>query len=283
MRKTIVRIMAFAALAGGLTGCTGFGGLSENLGESIASQRDPEVVRDGAPSYLILADTLARRSPEDADPQFTAGRLYGTYADSFVEDPERRRILSQTAYDYAHTGLCLRLEEVCAALDGRFPAFRDAVNETVEDEDDAETLYRFAAVWAGWLRARSDDYSALAELPKLEAAFERVIKLAPEIDHGFAHVYQGVLLAQRPAAMGGDPEEARAHFERAIELSDERNLMAKALFAEHYARLVYDRELHDRLVTEVIEADPVADDLTLSNRLAQERARELRSSADSFF
>ncbi len=283
MRNIIPRSVALAALLATATGCTGFGGLSDSLGESIASQRDPEVVRDGAPSYLILADTLARRSPGDAGAQFTAGRLYGTYAGSFVEDPERQRILSQTAYDYARSGLCLRLEAVCAALDGRFPAFKAAVNDTVDDEDEADTLYRFAAVWAGWLRARSDDYSALADLPKLQVAFERVIEIAPGIDHGFAHVYQGVLLSQRPAALGGEPEEARAHFERAIELSGGRNLMAKALFAENYARLVYDRELHDRLVTEVIEADPAAGDLTLSNRLAQERAQELRSSADSFF
>lgn len=283
MRNTFVRTMALAALMTGVAGCAGLGGLSESLGESIASQRDPGVVRDGAPSYLILADTLARRSPDDAGAQFTAGRLYGTYAGSFVEDPERRRILSQTAYDYARSGLCLRLEEVCDALDGRFTAFQSAVKASVADADDAGHLYRFAAVWAGWIRARSEDYAALADLPKLQAAFGRVIEIAPEIDHGFAHVYQGVLLSQRPAAMGGEPEEARAHFERAIELSDGRNLMAKALYAENYARLVFDRELHDRLVTEVIEADPSAGDLTLSNRLAQERARELRSSADPFF
>ena len=283
MRNTFVRTIALAALVAGLAGCTGFGGLSESLGESIASQSDPQVVRDGAPSYLILADTLARRSPDDAGAQFTAGRLYGTYAGSFVEDPERRRILSQTAYDYARSGLCLRLEAVCGALDGRFPAFQAAVKNRVDDADEAEHLYRFATVWAGWLRARSDDYAALADLPKLEVAFDRVIEITPEIDHGFAHVYKGVLLSQRPAALGGEPEKARAHFERAIGISDGRNLMAKALYAENYARLVYDRELHDRLVTEVIEADPSAGDLTLSNRLAQERARELRSSADSFF
>lgn len=283
MRKTILRRIAAAALLTTATGCTGFGGLADSLGESIASQRDPDIVRDGAPAYLILADTLARRSPDDADAQFTAGRLYGTYAGSFVENPERQRILTQTAYEYARTGLCLRLEDVCAALDGRFPAFRAAVNDTVDDKEKAETLYRFAAVWAGWLRARSDDYSALADLPKMEVAFERVIELAPAIDHGFAHVYRGVLLSQRPAALGGEPEEARRHFERALELTNGRNLMAKALFAENYARLVYDRDLHDRLVTEVIEADPVADDLTLSNKLAQERAQDLRSSADSFF
>ncbi|MEF8834179.1 MAG: TRAP transporter TatT component family protein [Halofilum sp. (in: g-proteobacteria)] len=283
MRYTLVRTMALAVLVAGLAGCTGFGGLSESLGESIASQRDPELVRDGAPAYLILADTLARRSPDDAGAQFTAGRLYGTYAGSFVDDPERRRLLSQTAFDYARAGLCLRLEAVCAALDGRFPAFQATVKDAVEDGDEAESLYRFATVWAGWLRARSNDYAALADLPKLEAAFERVIAITPEIDHGFAHVYRGVLLSQRPAALGGEPEEARTHFERAIDISDGRNLMAKALYAENYARLVFDRELHDRLVTEVIEADPSAGDLTLSNKLAQERARELRASADAFF
>lgn len=283
MRYRALRAAVLMAMLATIAGCTGLGGLSDSLGESIASQRDPEIVRDGAPSFLILADTLARRSPDDASAQFTAGRLYGTYASSFVNDPERQRLLSQTAYEHARTGLCLRLDEVCAALDGRFPAFRDAVTETVDSDDDARSLYRFSAVWAGWLRARSDDYSALADLPKLEAAFERVIELTPEIDDGFAHIYQGVLLSQRPASLGGEPKEARAHFERAIDISDGRNLMAKALFAENYARLVYDRELHDRLVTEVIEADPDAGDLTLSNKLAQERARELRASADSFF
>lgn len=283
MRIRPLRLIATALLLVTATGCAGLGGLAESLGDSIASQRDPAIVRDGAPSYLILADTLARRSPDDAATQFSAARLYGTYAGSFVDDPQRRRILSQTAYDYAHTGLCLRLETVCAALDQRFPDFRDTVTEAVDDGDSARALYRFTTVWAGWVQARSDDYGALAELPKLQAALKRVVELTPEIDNGFAHVYLGVLLSQRPASLGGQPERAREHFERAIAITDERNLMAKTLFAEHYARLVYDRALHDRLIGEVLDADPEAGDLTLSNSLAQERARELRTSADAFF
>jgi hypothetical protein len=59
--------------------------------------------------------------------------------------------------------------------------------------------------------------------------------------------------------------------------------MAKTLYAEHYARLEFDRELHQRLVTEVLTADAEAGDLTLANTLAQRRARELRASADAFF
>jgi TRAP transporter T-component len=46
---------------------------------------------------------------------------------------------------------------------------------------------------------------------------------------------------------------------------------------------VYDRDLHDRLLNEVIAADPVAQDLTLSNILAQQQARELLGNAGEYF
>jgi len=266
-----------------LAGCVNVGGLAGDLGESMARQSDPAVVRDGAPAYLIMADTLARDAPDDAATQLAAARLYSAYAGGFVDDTARKRVLTQKAWDYARRGLCLRMSAVCTALDGRFPAFRDALAEHVDERDEAQTLYRAASAWAGWIQARADDYAALADLPKVQAAFERVIAVAPGIDHGNAHTYLGVLLAQRPQALGGSPEEARTHFERAIELSDGRNLMAKVLYAKYYARLVFDRQLHDRLLHEVLDADPEAGDLTLSNELARQRARELLASADDYF
>lgn len=272
-------IMTVALLAG----CATPGDIAEDLGTAMASQRDPEVVRDGGPAYLIMADALVRASPHDARPHLTAARLYGAYAGAFVDDPERRRRLTQQALDYAARGLCLRFEPLCGAREMRFDAFREAMQAEVEKEKDSPALYRFAAAWAGWIQARSDDYGALAQLPKLEAALEHVVRLTPEIDHGTAHVYLGVLQSQRPASLGGRPDSARAHFERAIEISDGRNLMAMTLYAEHYARLVFDRELHDRLLEEVLAADPAAGELTLSNMLAQERARELLVSADDYF
>jgi len=266
-----------------LSGCADLGGLAGSLGDAIARQPDPAIVRDGAPAYLIMADTFAERAPGDADAQLAAARLYGAYAGAFIDDEQRRRSLTQRAYDYAHEGLCLRLDAVCAALDERFDRFGDVLAKRVDDADEARTLYRFAAAWAGWIRARSGDYAALADLPKVQAAFERVVAISPEIDHGNAHVYLGVLQSQRPESLGGKPASAREHFERAIEISRGRNLMAKVLFAEHYARLVYDRDLHDRLLQEVLAADPHAGDLTLSNALAQRRARSLQASADDYF
>jgi hypothetical protein len=57
----------------------------------------------------------------------------------------------------------------------------------------------------------------------------------------------------------------------------------KVMFAQLYARLVFDRELHDRLLIEVVEAEPMVDGLTLSNVIAQQQARELLSTGDEYF
>jgi hypothetical protein len=110
-----------------------------------------------------------------------------------------------------------------------------------------------------------------------------VVALDPDHDHGQAYMYLGVLNSVRPEAIGGKPELGRGYFEKAIALSDGRNLYAKTLEAEFYAGLVFNRTLHDRLLNEVLAADPEAPGLTLTNLLAQERARKLLASGKDYF
>ena len=97
--------------------------------------------------------------------------------------------------------------------------------------------------------------------------------------YAYASVFETLL----PPAMGGRPEVGRRYFERAIEISGGRYLMAKVLYAEKYARLVFDRELHDTLLTEVSVADPYDEALTLINLVAQDQAAALLESADEYF
>ena len=78
-------------------------------------------------------------------------------------------------------------------------------------------------------------------------------------------------------------KRAIEHFERAIALSEGRDASAKVLFARQYARLVFDRPLHDRLLNEVLAQDPHAPGLTLSNVLAREQAEALLAAADDYF
>jgi hypothetical protein len=96
-------------------------------------------------------------------------------------------------------------------------------------------------------------------------------------------MYLGVLASLRPASLGGKPEQGRADFEKALALSGGKNQMVRVLYAQHYARLVFDQALHDKLLNEVIAADPHAPGLTLVNTIAQERARALLASGKDYF
>ncbi|MGR9107580.1 MAG: TRAP transporter TatT component family protein [Gammaproteobacteria bacterium] len=266
-----------------LSGCVslGAGSLVGNIKDAILNQDDPETVHAGAPAYLLLLDGLVEEDPENTELLLSAARLYGAYAAVFVEDDARGRRLTLKALTYARRALCIDLTELCAREQKPYSDFVEVLPDV--GEGDLAVLYTYGASWAGWIEKRGGDWAAVADLPKVEAIMQRVLELDEGYDNGNAHLYLGVIRSQRPPALGGKPEQARVHFERAIELSGGHNLYAKVEFAEHYARLVFDRTLHDRLLNEVLNTDAQAVGFVLINTLAQQRARELLSTSAEYF
>ena len=59
--------------------------------------------------------------------------------------------------------------------------------------------------------------------------------------------------------------------------------MARVLYAEKYARMMFDREQHDKLLKQVVESDTGPQDQILINTLAKQRAAELLLHADEYF
>ena len=255
--------------------------LANNLSGAILNQNDPETVEAGMPAYLLLIDGLIDGDPQNENMLVAGSKLYGSYATAFVKDAERARRLARKARDYGGRALCVHDTRLCGVWDRPFDDFAKSMGEL--KAGDVPVLYASAASWAAWIQANSGDWNALASLPKVKAAMARVVELEESYDHGEAHVYLGVIATLLPPALGGKPEEGRAHFERAIQISEGRDLTAKVEYARRYARIVYDRPLHDRLLKEVLDADANAPGLTLANVLAKQQARELLASADSYF
>jgi len=83
--------------------------------------------------------------------------------------------------------------------------------------------------------------------------------------------------------MGGKPELAKSHFEKAISLSQGNNLFAKITYAERYCRLTFDRQCHDTLLKDVISSHPDVAELHLLNAIAKLKAQELLTTADDYF
>ncbi len=255
--------------------------LAGDLAGAIANQDDPQTVRDGAPAYLLLVDGLIQGNPTNQQLLIAGARLYSTYAAVFVKDPARAAHMAERARNYGLRALCQRYRPFCSPDARSYQTF--VTDLSALHRSDVPALYAYASAWAEWIQTHSDDWNATAELPQLTAAMQRVVALDDGYNYGNAHVYLGVLDTLRPAALGGKPEEGRSNFKQAIALSGGHNLMAKVLYAKDYARLVYNRALHDRLLKEVIAADPHSPGLTLSNVLAQRLARKLLASADTYF
>jgi hypothetical protein len=290
-----MRAAAFAAalcatLLGGCASLVQKAGdrFADNLSRAILDNEDPATVRDGLPAYLLLLDSLllepvagqGASTPPAPGMLYAAATLNGAYAGNFTgDDAERARRLAGKGFAYARRGVCLEDAPLCAAIDGGGEEF----SAIVANDTHVAAMYALATAWAGFLQANSSEWGAIADLPKIERLLLRVVELAPGHDHGQAYVYLGVLNSLRPEAVGGKPAEGRAYFEKAIAASGGRNLYAKTLFAQYYARLVFDQALHDALLNEVIAADPKAPGFTLMNTLAQDRARKLLETGKDYF
>jgi len=281
-------VLALLILLTGLatSGCSTFvakatDSFGTNLTSAILNQDDPELVRDGMPSYMILMDSFVQGSPDNPAMLSVAANLYASYGAVFADDETRATRLTSRAREYALQAMCISYADSCDWRELNYEDFVATLDGLTEQ--DAEIVYAYSFATLAYLRAHSDDKNSWAELPQAEALLRRYLEISGEDANPAAHMYLGIILTERPAAFGGKPEEARVHFEMAIEASGGKDLSAKIEFAKGYAKKLYERELHDQLVDDVLAASPYADQLTLTNVLAQEEAAQMRAAADDYF
>ncbi|HET6564724.1 MAG TPA: TRAP transporter TatT component family protein [Xanthomonadales bacterium] len=256
-------------------------GLAGNLTTAMMNQDDPEIVRDGAPAYLLMLDSFVEGSPDNAAVLAAAAELYSAYGVVFVDEPTRAQKLTARAQSYGQRAICAANEAMCKSWELPYEAFVEQLDQVKPKQ--ASVLFTFGLSWIAYIQAHGGDYSALAQLPQTEAILVRVQELDPGYQAATVEHYLGVLNTIRPPALGGNFEAGLAHFERALELSEGKDLGIKVDYAKYYARTLYERDLHDRLLQEVLAADPKQRGYTLFNTLAQDNATELLASADDYF
>ena len=269
-----------------LAGCTTLvSSMTENLAGDLAAaileNPDVDVVREGAPAFLLLIDGLLEGSPDSVALLSQAALLNSAYAGAFVQDGERSRLMAAKAKGLAERALCLGVRGGCGVANQPFAEF-ERWTATLQAKD-VPLAYGLATSWAAWMQANSDDFNAIADLGKVKLLMQRIAELDEGYDYGGPHLYLGVFETLLPPALGGRPEVGRAHFERALALAEGRHLLTQVMFAEQYARLVFDRALHEELLSEVLAAAVEVPELTLMNAVAKRRAQELMETADAYF
>ena len=280
MKKLFCLFFLLLALGGCASLLSGVSSrMANDLADTILNSTDVDTVKEGIPAYLLLIDSLLRSSPDNIDLLFAAARLNSSY--SVYTTPARSKLLSQKSFDLAMRAACITRSGLCNAHLIEFGRYREKVDQL--KFLDLEVAYALGVSWISWIQANSDDWNAIGQLGRVKLLMTKIIELDESWDSGGPHLYMGALETLLPAAMGGRPEKGKYHLERAIALSEGKYLMTQVIYAEQYARLVFDKELHDRLLREVIEANPVVEGMTLTNLIAQDRARELLKESNEYF
>lgn len=277
------RILFLAALLA-LSGCSNLisgitGQMADDLAGSILNSDDIDTVREGVPAYLLLIDSFLRSNPDSEDLLLAASTLNGSFA-VLVDDPVRVKLLSDKAMRYAEHAACVSGSPLCDAREMDYETFSTVVDSL--SVEDVPMTYALGVAWVGRLQANSDDWAVIAELSRAKLLMEKVLVLDETFENGGPHLYMGGMETLLPASLGGKPDKGRDHFEKAIAINNSY-LMTKVIYAEQYARLVFDQELHDRLLNDVLGADPVVEGMTLTNRIAQERATDLLRTSTEYF
>lgn len=245
-------------------------------------QTDIALVCEGTPALLLMIDGLIAADPSRQ--LLVAGtQAYSAYAGALVDcgDPSRAAQLSLKAKEYG-TALLFRVQQFREGYAKPLPEFTRAL--AAFTVDDVEPLFWGGYSWAQWVWYQNGAPVAMADLPKIERIMQRVLELDETVYYGAAHIFLGVYFGSRPALYGGNFALSRQHFERALAIGKREFLMAQVLYAENYARMVFDRQLFESLLTEVLDF-PLdrKPEVALSNQLAKNRAKRLLAKIDEYF
>lgn len=254
--------------------------LVPNMAESLFEECDPVLAGDSLPADLKLLEGLLKSDPGNRKLQTVLCMGFAGYANLFVEeeDPIRASRLYIRARDYGFAAMGIKLEDL---LKGE-----TSLNKTLEgiDHSDTEALFWTTLSWNAWLNLNLDKPIALAQMGSTKACLERVLTLQPEYLYGAPHILKGTISAATPAMLGGNKEEAKRHFEKALAIGQRKFLMAHFFYARYYAVGVQDKDLFFALIEEVEKAAPdQIKEACLINSVIQQKAGRLKEMSEELF
>lgn len=239
---------------------------------NLQKQTDIQLVCEGAPTFLLMVDSLIASDPDSNERLTVGAQAYAGYLGALAEcDPETNRLpaIADKAHKYGTSLLASYLP-----LDAGSDEVDKKLAET--SKGDVPPLFWGAFAWISWIQLQDGSPTALADLVIIEKIMKRILELDPGFQGGGAHLFMGGYLASKPTMLGGNPELAREHFEKSLEFSKRKSLLIHVTYAEKYGRMTMNKKLHNQLLQEVLDFPlDKAPGYTLSNQLAKRKAARL--------
>jgi tetratricopeptide (TPR) repeat protein len=139
-----------------------------------------------------------------------------------------------------------------------------------DDKKYAPELLWLGAAWLGRIGADSENSATIADLWIGVELIEHVARLDETIEHGLAHVILGAYHAR---AVIGELDEAKQHFDRALQINGGKYLVTQLQMAERYYCLKHDKAGYDKALAEVLDTPDPLPEARLANTVAKRFAR----------
>lgn len=263
-------------------------------GDVFASDDDPDLVRDAVPFSLKTMESLLVEVPTHAGLLLSACSGFTQYAYAFVQTDadiveakdyqEAMRLRDRALKMYLRArGYCLRhLELAHPGIERSLQKDAKAALAPMK-ADEVPALYWTGASWGAAITLGLDRPEFVADLPVVRALMDRALALDEDYSRGAIHEVF-ISLEGVPPAMGGSPERARKHFDRAVELSRGLSAGPYVSLATSVSVPAQNRAEFEQLLKQALAVDPDKDkSLRLANLITQRRARHLLARIDELF
>jgi hypothetical protein len=255
-------------------------------GHALEQENDPELARAAAPASLKTIEGFLMASPENEVFLTTLAKGYCEYTFGFIEsDIEDARWAGKPDEEARLTGRATNLYLRCMnyglkllggdwekSIHGDLKGFDAKVAKA--EKGDVPGLFFTALGLASAINLNKDDVEMVAYLPKAKTLFDRIVVLDASYNNGLAHMALGLLKAGLPKALGGDPDGAKAEFEKAMAITQGKFLIPRVMMAINLGVTLGDRKFfHDNLVQVLATSPAVMPDARLANELAHLKAK----------
>jgi predicted anti-sigma-YlaC factor YlaD len=264
-------------------------------GSAFARDDDPDLVKAAVPFSLKLLESLLAEAPEHPGLLLAAAKGFTQYAYGFVQQEadelESRDVAAAEALRLRARRLYLRGRDYgLRGLDVQHAGFSQALlaNPRAAAASaapaDVPLLFWTAAAWGGAIALAKDTPDLIAQLPAMEALIDRALALDERFDRGAIHGFLIAYEMSRPGAPGDPAARARAHFERAMALSEDADPSPLVALAEAVAVQQQNVKEFEALLHRALAINPDAHpDTRLQTLIVQRRARWLLSRKADLF
>jgi hypothetical protein len=269
---------------------------------SIKQEPDYDMAARAIPASLKTVEGFHMVDPENKRLVKILAEGYCQYATGFIEDEweiaELDKRFDEAEYQSQRAtkafircmgyGLELLGGDWKKALTGNNAEFIKKVSGA--GKDDRDGLLWVGVGLAGAINQNKDDIALVAHLAKARAIFERIAQL-DENDNdrdptlrALPHIALASMAVALSKAMGGDPVLGQKHFQRAMEITQHKFLLAQVFYARRYAVAVQDKALFEKALVEVLQTDPaIWPEQRLANEIAHRRARRYLKNEKEWF